>query len=541
MNEAAAGGGVDINRILQTADRSAHPSDKRGSCAKHKRQKKKVQAPPEGNPVIPVILSRSKSAVQPKVEVEVRRTKGDAGESKEVTPVLLAPKKPGSKQLNRSKKRNTDVGRGKGASNSDSDKEISVLKQQLFEATRDLDKERNTRTMLENKVKSLSHELKEVKQTLGDDKHFCIGTLKKELDHEQRLRQSVQDDLTKSNDMIVLEQNENRALQKEVESQKNACNSMKKELEAVRGVLESERILHRSIQSDLSSEKHKSEELQQRLRREIAVTVAIRMELNSMKTNRDRDAEKETCLSCRCKVKSDRCTVELPPVSSKSSYLKRPKATNTRADKEVDDEKDRLVKRLRKELHETRMKLKNERRKGAASVSRTKKKIDPRRSMSDWVVAPTSRGQHAGLIPIIQSPSSVNMPRPMPRAIEASLPGSNCTTDSSPSPALPSLFHFEEDDVSIIGDKSLDELHDELTFIKSAYDPDEIIMSDREITHILELIVNESETVSFAVTVSIPQNYPASGVLDVKASIHDANCSHEVRKCAVDALSELEE
>ncbi|KAL7541984.1 hypothetical protein ACHAWF_007067, partial [Thalassiosira exigua] len=541
MNEsmagsAAAGGGVDINQLLQTThdDKPTHPSGKRASCAKQRRRRKK-----EPQEVKPVILSRSKTLVHEKNKpVEPRRrAKSDVDDKKkEVTPELLSSTKPGIRKKCHNKKSNARGG-GKGPSNSDAaEEQLSLLKQKLFEAERDLDKEKNTRTMLENMVKSLKNELNEVKQTLGEDKHFCIGTLKKELDYEQRLRISVQDDLAKSNDMIVSEQNRSRSLQKEMESEKKACESIKKEMGALREVLESERALHRSLQSDISSEKQKNEDLQKRVQCEVAVTAAIRMEMNSMKAKKGIDVDKERCMSCSCKAKAVKryhATNESPV-----STMKRPEAIHTRNDKEPDDERDRLLRRLRRELHDTRMKLKNERRKGAASVSRAKQ-IGPKRSMSDWVVAPTNRGQHAGLIPIIQSPSSVNMPRP----IEASLPGSTCAAETSPpSPALPSLFHFEEDDVSIICDKYLEPLHDELTFIKSAYDPSEIIIADRKVTHILELTTGtDSETVSFAVTVSIPHNYPASGILGVKASIHDSNCSHEVRKCAVDALPLLEE
>ena len=65
------------------------------------------------------------------------------------------------------------------ATKKDSSGEASVvqLKQQLFEAQRDLGKEKNTREMLENKVASLSNELKVIREKLGgEDKHYCISS-----------------------------------------------------------------------------------------------------------------------------------------------------------------------------------------------------------------------------------------------------------------------------------------------------------------------------------------------------------------------------
>ena len=54
---------------------------------------------------------------------------------------------------------------------------VQQLKQQLFEAQRDLGKEKNTREMLENKVTSLSNELKVIREKLGgEDKHYCISS-----------------------------------------------------------------------------------------------------------------------------------------------------------------------------------------------------------------------------------------------------------------------------------------------------------------------------------------------------------------------------
>jgi len=132
----------------------------------------------------------------------------------------------------------------------------------------------------------------------------------------------------------------------------------------------------------------------------------------------------------------------------------------------------------------------------------------------------------------------------MPRPIEAALPGSTVepsAPSSPPSSTFSSLFHFDDDDVSVMCDKDLEPLHDELTFIRSAYDPDEIAIEENRVTHFIELTTGlHSEVISLALTANIPSNYP-SGVLSVKASIRSSNCTQEVRKCAIDALPELEE
>ena len=92
----------------------------------------------------------------------------------------------------------------------------------------------------------------------------------------------------------------------------------------------------------------------------------------------------------------------------------------------------------------------------------------------------------------------------------------------------------------------MEPLHDELTFLKSAYDKDEILIEENnnKVTHFIELgtgIDDDDQVVVIGLTCHIPVGYPSSGVLDVKAAIQSANCSHGVRKCALDALPELEE
>lgn len=389
------------------------------------------------------------------------------------------------------------------------------------------------------------------------------------------LRISVQNDLSKSNELVLSEQNKFKALEKEIESEKKANDSIKRELHAAKEELKLVRASQQPMQTELSLAKQKTQDLQKRLQYEAAANVAVRMELQSIKGRGARKDELERGLRVETQItgidvaKYTAIRMELQAAKEKIQEMKHiqtvlkqekrsAKATHSKTEEQLlalkynndEYERDQLVRSLRRELHETREKLKNERKKAQP----TRKKCGPKPSLFDWVdmqdiqVAPTRNGQHGGLIPILQPTSSTNMPRP----IETSLPGSSAAAsppletslpDSSPPPSVPpSLFHFEEDDVSVVGDKALEQLHDELTFIKSAYDPDEIVFEANKVTHLIELTTGyDSEVITLALTVIIPSGYPTSGVLAVKASIQDSICPHQVRKCALDALPKLEE
>ena len=402
-----------------------------------------------------------------------------------------------------------------------------------------------------------------------------IYSVKEELEFEQKLRIKCTEDLTQANNAVVEEQKKVRALEKEVESQKRANDAIKSELQEAKKELESKMTLQQPLQNELSEEKQKTRDLQKRLQYEAAASIALRMELQAIKVRSNRVAE-QLEEELRVERSKDRTTSEnvdmkreLQSANEKLQRLRLEKNASHElhpqsTDKNDDSEKDQLIRKLRKELHEVRERLKSERRKTTHAQPARKKQQQNKLSLSDWVdVAPTTSAQrsaqHPGLIPILQSPPR-NATRALPRSVETSLPGSHSLTSSPLSPptadscaassrptassALSSLFHFEEDDVSVAHDKDIEPLHDELTFLKSAYDSDEIVFEgSNKVTHILELTTgyDSNSIISIAITVLIPNGYPASGVLDVKASIQGANCSHGVRKCALDALPKLEE
>jgi len=474
--------------------------------------------------------------------------------------VVLSRGKPGVSK----KKRNG--GSAKGAQKDS----VATLKQELFEASRDLDKEKNTRNMLENKVASLSNELKNIKEKLGEDKHYCMSSMKEELDFEQKLRISVQHDLAVLEQKTASEQNKVRVLENEVKMEKIAKQSIQSQLQETKEELASEKARQHSIQTNLLLETQKTQLIQKRMQCEAAANIAVRMELQSIKRERGRveDLEKklklERSTSDHCKIEAAEYSairMELNAAKQKLRNMKKlekglKQESNasieahahaeeltqpilTLKQKDVENDKERLIRKLRRDLHQAREMLKSERKKNISLTPQSARKKAPKPSLSDWVnVAPTSNQQHAGLIPIIQASSSTNMPPP----VETSLPGSCAAASLLSAPTVPSLFHFEDDDASVLCDKELEPLHDELTFLRSAYDQDEIVIEGNKVVHMIELSTGYDEVISLALAVLIPSNYPASGVLGVKASIQgSSNCSHEVRKCAIDALPKLEE
>ena len=434
------------------------------------------------------------------------------------------------------------------------------MQKQLFEANQDLLKERNTREMLEL-------QLKQVKKRLGEDEHINISNLKEELESEKKLRISLQNELSESNNLVIAEQKKIRALEKDVSVSKKANNSIKGEMKSAKKGLQSVK----QIQTELSVEKTKHEDLQKRLQYEAASSIALRMELQSIKgsTNRVKELEVELIKARISKGTDDFAAIrmELDAAHSQIQRLKyelaaakavkeTPLALSTKHKTAAESDKDQLIRKLRKELYDVRQILKVERKKGSSST--TKKGI----SLSDWVdnAVPSSsnpnskpRSKSFDTDDSSKKPRSQSFdtqrvmlltpPRNMSRPRLPAQPELSSSPLSPPSPPKSSLFHFEEDDHSISRDKEMEPLHDELTFLRSAYDSDEIIIEDNLVTHLLELATDsESETISIALSLTIPNGYPNDGgPLKVKASIRSANCSHGIRKVALDALPKLEE
>ena len=630
--------GVDITKILSSAAKNNVPTsgltatkNERTGTTKilsKKKDEHKLWTPNYEQPSTAKTASKKDNTISkahnhkppvPQLTISKDQGRRKKKESKDRVVVLGRDNSKSSVVLQKNTKINGNESTMATKKNSSGGASVQQLKQQLFEAQRDLGKEKNTREMLENKVTSLSNELKVIREKLGgEDKHYCISScemfpyftvytfaskclslclynvlpsnyhfpfntshshnntsVKEELEFEQNLRIKCTEDLTQANNVVIEEQKKIRALEKEVESQKRANDAIKSELQEAKKELESKMTLQQPLQNELSEEKQKTRDLQKRLQYEAAASIALRMELQAIKGRSNRVAEqlKEELRVERSKDRSSENVGMKRELQSANEKLQRLRLEKSNAshelhpqstDKSDDSEKDQLIRKLRKELHEVRERLKSERRKTTHAQPARKKQQQNKLSLSDWVdVAPTTSAQrsaqHPGLIPILQSPPR-NATRALPRSVETSLPGSHSLTSSPVSPptadscaassrpppasALSSLFHFEDDDVSVAHDKDIEPLHDELTFLKSAYDSDEIVFEgNNKVTHLLELTTgyDSDSTISIAITVLIPNGYPASGVLDIKASIQGANCSHGVRKCALDALPKLEE
>ena len=559
--------GVDITELVTSKkDVPSLPATiKLAKNSNNRRKKKNPSVKLLSRPV--VVTKKDEGNSDGDVQLKKKHTKGkDTNKS-----VVLKKQhnKGGTKDIQRE---SHDIRR----ESPDDDVSIAKLKQQLFELNRDLEKERNTREMVERISKNMSNELKLIKEKLGEDKHYCLSTLKEELEFEQKLRISVQTDLDKANNMlssaVANEHKKIRALEKDIEIQKKVNESIKSELQTARDQLGSVK----PIEIELSEEKQKSRDLQKRLQYEAAACIALRMELQSVKSkdNRVNELEEElkrersTSISDGVSVSEyNAVKIELQATNKKLKHLREAKASTTHPPPEDIEYKDNLIRNLKKELHDVRVILKSERKKSTAHQSTGRKKGDGvgNLSLSDWIddaipAGHSTKHNTASMIPSVQSPPTnsqrvmlLTPPRNMSRPAEPNQSSSSLASPSSPpsqpSPSPPShnsLFHFEEDDVSVSHDKAMEPLHDELTFLKSAYDKDEILIQENnnKVTHFIELgtgMDDDDQVVVIGLTCHIPVGYPSSGVLNVKAAIHSANCSHGVRKCALDALPELEE
>ncbi|EJK46652.1 hypothetical protein THAOC_34670 [Thalassiosira oceanica] len=424
--------------------------------------------------------------------------------------------------------------------------ELMSLQRSLEEAQRNLVKERDTVSILQNKVNGLNDELDAIREEVaGSDGNFCVTQLKDEI-------RSLQESL-------LMEHRKTKSLEKQLERERRASSNLKFD----RNSAGSEEELLKEIDS-----------LKKKVQSERAEKIALKME-SSLRTSTgalSKDAEKQKLLSAECaalkmellaansRMRSfsvDSTKSEALNIAERSVETKSDDVTN------VDTEKDDLIKVLRRSLQQERLKLRQERKKLAAAHHQLKQK--PSQSMQrsraaatrqpQFSVAPTNGQQLAnGLIPIIQTnsaASSINMPR---SRVETSLPGSTITETARSEPDLPtdenecsaappvvtasSLFNHDETEV----DYSNDLLDDELVFLRSAYDQEEIEFVENRVTHLLDL---ESEPdggiVTIALTCTIPHYYPSRGILDVTATVRESDCAANIAKCAMNCLPELVE
>ena len=427
--------------------------------------------------------------------------------------------------------------------------ELMSLQRSLEEAQCNLVKERDTVSILQSKVNGLNDELDAIREEVaGSDGNFCVTQLK--------------DEIRSLEESLLMEHRKTKSLEKQLERERRASSNLKFELEHARNSAGAEEELLEEIDS-----------LKKKVQSERAEKIALKMEssLGPSKGALSKDAEKQKLLSAECAA----LKMELLAVNSRIrsfSVDSTKSETLNNAERSVgslksddlatgDTEKDDLIKVLRRNLQQERLKLRQERKKLAAAQHQLKQK--PSQSMQrsrattsrqpQFSVAPTNGRQLAnGLIPIIQTSraaSSINMPR---SRVETSLPGSTTTeasraehdppTDETECSAAPpivtasSLFNHDGTDA----DYSNDLLDDELVFLRSAYDQEEIEFDENRVTHLLDL---ESESdggiVTIALTVTIPHYYPHRGILDVTATVRESDCAANIAKCAMNCLPEL--
>ena len=425
--------------------------------------------------------------------------------------------------------------------------ELMSLQRSLEEAQCNLVKERDTVSILQNKVNGLNDELDAIREEVaGSDGNFCVTQLKDEI-------RSLQESL-------LMEHRKTKSLEKQLERERRASSNLKFELEHARNSAGSEDLLE------------EIDSLKRKIQSERAEKIALKMEssLGTSTSAFSKDAERQKLLSAECAA----LKMELLAVnrrmrsfsvdSTKSETLSNAeRSVESKSDgvTNIDTEKDDLIKALRRNLQQERLKLRQERKKLAAAHHQLKQKPPQplKRSRAaasrqlQFSVAPTNGQQLAnGLIPIIQTnsaASSINMPR---SRVETSLPASSTTETARAEPDLPtdenecsaappvitasSLFNHDETEV----DYSNDLLDDELVFLRSAYDQEEIEFDENRVTHLLDL---ESEPdggfVTIALTVTIPHYYPNRGRLDVTATVRESDCAANIAKCAMNCLPDL--
>ena len=452
---------------------------------------------------------------------------------------------------------------------SDSATELKYLARQLGEIKKELKRKEHELNSLKFNHKILEQakeavspkiELAKFKEELGKEKL----SLEKELEFEQNLRISVQYDLTKSNESLFSEMSKLKDLECTLKAEKDEKEVIKTELYKLREQLNAERVVIESMQVDLTSatsmicfEREKNYELAKKLKVEAAANISTRMELQSARARLNRvinlEDELELERSENEQMKRDAgeyasIKMELQEVKARLRFdeelenmLELEKLKSRSADEKINEltkllertemhrptkysaeDKDRRLEKLRKELRDTQEKLNVERRKTSRPSTEKMARLE-KLSLKDWVDAVHDRSD---------APAPI-----MPPAVETSLPGSS---------ELTSLVHSETAPVHYDGvkkDDSDEALTDELAFIRSAYSPQEISIRGNTVTCIIQLPMdNESEILKISVILTIPQGYPASGVLGVDASIDgDSSCSPDARRCALNALPKLVE
>jgi sRNA-binding carbon storage regulator CsrA len=208
---------------------------------------------------------------------------------------------------------------------------------------------------------------------------------------------------------------------------------------------------------------------------------------------------------------------------------------------------------LRKELHETQEKLKNAKKRNAVLTSELAERSYPQRQQQQTGHI-SQRKKGSAVLPTTVADALDSDSKTPPKVL---LSPKRAT--SMPAPVevslseRASLVNFESapvhyDGVAIDNDDDDAEessaLQDELTFIRSAFSAEEILVDDNQVTYTLQLPVDDdSEVLKIDISVILPVRYPTAGINEMNVVVNDTSstCSPEFRKIALDALPSVKE
>jgi hypothetical protein len=456
--------------------------------------------------------------------------------------------------------------------------QFSTLQQELLEVKKRLEQEKAARKLSEANCQKTQRELESTRQTLEHETQFrrnCqrdMDHLKEELEQERALRKSAQDVESNIDKLITEERKKVKELDKHLQLEQQTKESIMKELEVVKAQLLSEKNLEQSLRDELNAAHTTNESLAQKMEIDSASSISMKMELHSMKSRMGKVEEVEQALKQEI-LKVDRLQNELAKADAIKAELEEANEKLTRMDNlkmelllekskvqaleaKLDDqvwcrnvatrdtrsqsissskyddldEVDIHVERLRKELHETREALKNERKKNATLIAKKTKTAEVS-CLKDWIDLALPSAAEVNMPPATEVSLSDGPKQPEVAAIDAY---------SYQNPVQPHYFDGTKNEFCGEGDTS--PLDDELTFIMSAYSSEEVIISKNKdkLTYFIDLPTNNNDEVQIKVVVRIPKAYPEKGMLGVEITLkEDSNCSSDMRKYLLDSLPNL--
>ena len=207
---------------------------------------------------------------------------------------------------------------------------------------------------------------------------------------------------------------------------------------------------------------------------------------------------------------------------------------------------------LRKELHETQEKLKNAKKRNAVLTSELSERSYPQRQQQQ-----TERKKGSALLLATTVADALGSDSKAPKKTSPKLSPKRAT--SMPAPVevslseRASLVNFESAPVHYDGvvidndDDGAEEssaLQDELTFIRSAFSAEEILVDGNQVTYTLQLPIDDddSEDLKIDISVILPVRYPTAGINEIHVVVNETStCCPEFRKIALDALPSVKE